>query len=424
MPKNTMIRSVCLMAATAAAFVCGAQTPAPSLRATISPTLARLSPGGEQKFKAIVLATRLKAARAPAEVRWSVNGIRGGNAELGTIDEKGLYHAPSQAPKPRELHICAEVPEASNHHLWATVIIGEGAPVYRSIGRWAEPDAKTSRLKNPHGISIDADGNLLIADQGAGRIFRYTKQGKFVGEIGLGPGSEEGQFTDPRFAAADASGEIYVVDVKSDRPRMQVFDRTGKFLRIFAEKGTPPGHILRGHGIAFDERRRVYVTDVDNMRVSIFEPDGKFVSCWGKDGPRLGDFNAPHGLYMDANNDVFINGYYGPTQKFTSEGDYLLSLGFGDPPEGSVYFHSVTGDRWGNVILTVRTKAGYGGALESNIGRKVSMVKYNNYGDFITTISLSAKEHSESWSVVDSDGTIYALFKGKGESGVEIFAEE
>lgn len=83
-------------------------------------------------------------------------------------------------------------------------------------------------------------------------------------------------------------------------------------------------------------------------------------------------------------------------QKFTFDGRFLLAFAYGHPPDGSVYFHSLTGDKWGNVFVTVRTKAGYEGTLESNVGKKVSMAKYNNNGDFITTLRLSTREHSES----------------------------
>lgn len=151
------------------------------------------------------------------------------------------------------------------------------------------------------------------------------------GGIGLGRGSEAGQFADPRFATVDSGGKIYVTDVKGDRPRIQVFDRNGKFLKIFAEKGTGLGQILRGYGLSFDRTDRLFVTDVDNMRVSAFAPDGTFLFHWGKDGIKPGDFNVPHGLFMDSNDDVFVNGYYGPTQKFTFDGRFLLAFAYGDP---------------------------------------------------------------------------------------------
>lgn len=414
-----------ILATIAAAASMFAEASTPFHRAVIKPSLVRVSPGGEQRFKAVILATRLMGAQAPRGVQWTVNGIPGGNAEVGTIDASGIYRAPAKAPAPNEVVVRGDVEGAANRYVWGTVIVGPAEPAYKVVGGWSEDlQTKGARLREPHGISIDNEGYLLVTDQGAGRVFRYTKDGKFIAEIGNGPGAGDGEFQQPRYAHVDAAGNIYTTDVKGDRPRLQVFSPEGKFLRIFAEKGMGPGMILRGHGLWFDSKGRLYATDVDNMRVNVFEPGGKFLFSFGKDGPGVADFNAPHGLYLDPNDDVFVNSYYGPTKKFDSEGNYLFSFAHGDPPEGSVYFHSMTGDRWGNAYLTVRTKAGYDGAVESNVGRKVSIAKYNNNGDFICNIRMSVPEHTESWCFVDKDGTIYSLFKSRKRAGVEILKQQ
>ena len=60
-----------------------------------------------------------------------------------------------------------------------------------------------------------------------------------------------------------------------------------------------------------------------------------------------GELNAPHGIYIDPNDEIFIIGYYGPTQKFTADGRYLLSFAPGDPPDHAVSFQFVAGDRSG-----------------------------------------------------------------------------
>ena len=393
-------------------------------RASIKPSVVTVTPGASQQFKVVLATTRLRAASSPKKVTWSVNDVVGGSAEFGRIDASGHYTAPDKAPAPREIRVRAEVEDAANRYVWATAVVGTGEPSYRMVGHWSEPIVKPGRLRKPHGIGLDSQRNLLITDQTANRVFRYTREGKFLGEIGLGPGNEPGQFTEPRYATVDRSGNIYVVDVKSDRERLQVFDPDGHLIRIFGEKGTGPGQILRGHGLAFDTQQRLFVTDVDNMRVSAFEPSGKFLFAWGKDGLNPGEFNAPHGLYIDPNDDIFVNGYYGPTQKFTADGRFVTAFAFGDPPDGPVYFHSLTGDRWGNIYVTVRTKAGYGGALENQQGKKLSILKFNNNGDYICSLSLSVKEHTESWAAVDDRGVIFALFTANDSAGVEIYQEQ
>ncbi len=397
-------------------------------RATIGPSLVHLQPGEAQRFKVTMVATRLMAARVPQQVKWGVNDIPGGTAELGTIDETGLYRAPATAPSPREIHICAEVPGAANRWLWATVIIGDSPPRYRQLHIWSEPMVEgtgaTTHFKDPHGIGLDADGNILIADQRANAVLRYTAQGHYLGQVGLGSGSRPGEFTEPRIATSDAAGRIFVSDSKGDRPRLQVFSPAGEFLRIFAEKGRQPGMLLRAHGMGFDPQQRLYVVDVDNMRVNIYDSSGKFLYDWGTEGLNPGEFNAPHGLFVDRNSDVFVTGYYGPTQKLNSEGDFLLAFCYGDPPDGPAYFHNMTGDRWGNAYVMVRTLSGGQGDIQTGSGKRVSIMKYNNNGDFITEWSFTAPEHRESTAAVDAQGHVYALFKGTNDMGVEVFVEE
>jgi sugar lactone lactonase YvrE len=403
------------------------QTLPKNRRATIEPSIVCLAPGQEQPFKVAMIATRLMAADVPKEAKWSVNDIPGGNDVLGTIDANGLYRAPAGAPSPREVHICAEVPEAANRYLWSTVIVGDGPPAYKRCGYWAEPvqegKGRTEHLVDPHGIGLDADGNILIADQLGNQVVLFTPEGKFLRAIGSGKGSEPGQFTEPRIVASDAEGRIFVSDSKGDRPRIQVFDREGKFLQMFAEKGMRPGMLLRTHGMSFDPAGRLFTTDVDNMRVNVYDSEGEHLYDWGKEGLNPGEFNSPHGLCLDKNSDVFVTGYYGPTQKFNSEGDFLIAFCHGDPPDGPVYFHNMTGDQWGNVYVTVRSKGGAQGAIQKD-GKHISLVKYNNNGSYVTAWGMSNPEHGETSAVVDALGRVYTLFKGEKEMGVEIFQEE
>jgi len=316
--------------------------------------------------------------------------------------------------------------EATNRFLWATVILGDTSPVYRPCGYWSEPiiadKGRTEHLVDPHGIGLAADGALLIADTKGHQVVRFSTEGKFLGKIGNGEGSEPGQFTEPRIVLTDPQGRIYVSDSKGDRPRLQVFSPEGSFQRIFAEKGRPPGMILRAHGMSLDPQGRLFVIDVDNMRVNVYDGDNEHLHDWGREGLWPGEFNAPHGIFVDKNSDVFVTGYYGPTQKFNAEGDYLLSFCFPDPPDGPVYFHNMTGDKWGNVFVTVRNKGGYQGAVQKD-GKRISMVKYNNNGHYVTGWSLTGP-HSESTAVVDAQGRVYCLFKGDKEVGVEVFQEE
>ena len=390
-------------------------------RAMIKPSLLRLEPGRQQQFKIIYQATYLMNSTNPEKVKWSVNNIKGGNKKLGTIDENGLYTAPNKIPKPCEIHICAEVKEAVNKKLFGTVLMCKGQPEYKLIHTWSEPNDNPKYLKSPHGIGLDKKGNILIADQGNNRVMRFTKKGEYLGDIGTGKGSKPGETTTPRAVTSDVDGYIWVTDSKGDRPRVQVFDHDGKFLRIFGEKGNMPGQILRGHGMDFNYEKEFYIVDVDNFRVTVYDYSGKYLFHWGEVGVLPGQLNAPHGLYIDPSGDIFVSGYYGPTQKFDGKGNYLFTFAHGDPPDGPVFFHTIAGDQWGNVFLMVRNKEGYAGQIQKQEGKALSILKYNNNGDYITGWALEQPDHQESWAVIGDDGIVYSIFKGSKAVGVQTF---
>jgi len=428
--RKISFRSLCVIAAVAmtapllmaqAGWAPASEPGVPAGPARIRPSVVHVAPGQQQQFR-ILQPHWLLSTTVMQGVKWSVNDIPGGNAEIGTIDSNGVYRAPEKAPKPHEIHICADAEGAPNRYLWATVIIGNEAPTYKMILDWGEPKSKLVHLKGPHGITIDANGNLIIADETSGHVLRYTPEGKFIGEVGLGPGDSEserqagGHFKEPRSAAVDAEGNIFVGD-EATAERIQEFSPDGKFLRRFALKGNLPGMILRPHGMQFDAKGRLFVDDVDNFRISVFDHSGKFLYSWGHGGLYPGGLNPPHGLSLDKNDDVFVNSFYGPAQKFTADGKFLKAFAYADPPDGPIIYHTLNGDRWGDVLQVVET-------LKPNPKNYSSIEKYNDNGDFVTTLRMSTPDRRAMWVAVANDGTVYALYSGKTENGVQVFKEQ
>jgi hypothetical protein len=213
-------------------------------------------------------------------------------------------------------------------------------------------------------------------------------------------------------ALADSSGMIYVVDVAERRPMIQVFNPEGQFQYSFGRHGILPGELFRSHGMAFDSKGLLHVEDVEDARVDTYERNGKFVSCWGHEGTMPGELNAPHGIYLDPNDEIFIIGYYGPTQKFTADGRYLFSFAPGDPPDHAVSFQFLSGDRWGDVYVPMR---------------RDGLAKFSNTGKFLGWV---VKGHGVQWVAVAHDGTVYLLPAGtsrkeaKPQATVEVYSEQ
>lgn len=399
-------------------------------RAVIKPSVIHLELGEKQQFKIILKATRLNATSNPSSVKWSVNDVVGGNKKYGTISSEGVYQAPDKMPYPREIHISGYTEEAQNHTSYGTVIIGKEALNYKSVKIWKHPlhDDKLN-IESPHGFGLDKEGNVLVADEESHRVYRFSATGKYLNDIGIGPGEQPGEFMVPREVRSNSDGDIYVTDSKGDKPRIQVFNHEGELLRIFAEKGRGPGQILRAHGIGFGPDNTLFITDVDNMRVNVYDLSGKFLYDFGSwdfyKNMNMDEMNAPHGMFVDGNGDVFVNSYYGPTVKFTPKGLILAKFAYGDPPNGSVYFHNITGDRWGNIYVMARPKGGSQQARISGTNEHpISVIKFNNNGDFITEWSYSDPKHRETTAAVDENGVFYAMYVTSKDVVVEIFEEK
>ncbi len=70
-------------------------------------------------------------------------------------------------------------------------------------------------LKTPHGIAIDADKNIYIADMGTHRILKINKDGKVNSISGTGnPGSELTELNKPAAVLVHA-GYIWVADLNN-----------------------------------------------------------------------------------------------------------------------------------------------------------------------------------------------------------------
>ena len=67
---------------------------------------------------------------------------------------------------------------------------------------------------------MDATGNVYVADTFNNRIQRFTSNGTYLAPLG-GPGSGDGQFSQPWGVAVHASGDVYAADTGNGR--VQVF---------------------------------------------------------------------------------------------------------------------------------------------------------------------------------------------------------
>ncbi len=138
--------------------------------------------------------------------------------------------------------------------------------------------------------------------------------------------------------------------------RVAKFDKDGKFIGEFGQKGTPPnetrpGYINGVHGVAVDvPSGRVFVNDRYNHRVQVFDVSGKFVNMW-KVGDPPSDVHCLHLAAADRHLWLFDRGT-NKMIKYDLEGNFLYSFGtFGDFPGGFWGVHGMDVDQEGNLYV-------------------------------------------------------------------------
>ena len=154
----------------------------------------------------------------------------------------------------------------------------------------------------PHGIRVDADGNIWIIDGGAGSwptpdcipgkghvVLKFSPAGKLLMTLGKQgePGNDSEHFNGPTDVAFAPNGDFYVADGYGNA-RVVKFSRNGKYIRAWGRKGTGDGEFNLPHAIVVDPRGLVYVADRENFRIQIFDGNGKFIKQWKGVGRPIG----------------------------------------------------------------------------------------------------------------------------------------
>jgi DNA-binding beta-propeller fold protein YncE len=70
-------------------------------------------------------------------------------------------------------------------------------------------------------------------------------------------------------------------------------------LSLFGRSGDGSGEFRAPAGLAFDRDDNLYVTEIGNNRVQVFDKTGKFLTMWGRKGSAAGEFDNPHGIIVD-----------------------------------------------------------------------------------------------------------------------------
>ena len=143
------------------------------------------------------------------------------------------------------------------------------------------------QLKSPLGLTVDRNGNIIVADKGNKVIKTFSPSGQFLYKLGEGEG--EG-FTSPCHCI---QYDKYLIVSDAGENCIKVFDINGNFLYKFGNKGNRDGELNSPHFLSVNKAGHLMVCDRHNYRVQVFEMSGKFVTKFEQKGSGPGEFRYP-----------------------------------------------------------------------------------------------------------------------------------
>jgi sugar lactone lactonase YvrE len=238
---------------------------------------------------------------------------------------------------------------------------------YRSIVSNGTPD--------PRSLAISGN-ELFIADGDDSQIYRFGKDGRYLGK--LLQGNDDGSRLDIPSAAAKINAEYVVAD--SGNHRLAFYALGGEFIRSVGSFGDGVGYFQFPTGLSVSSDGLIAVADSGNHRVQVVRPDasvslvippvgsnyslsfpsqavwvqdgtlwivdqnnscirhvdssGNLLATIGGRGSSDRTFESPTALAIAPNGDIFVSDTYNHRiQRFSSDGSYLATIGsFGAAP--------------------------------------------------------------------------------------------
>jgi DNA-binding beta-propeller fold protein YncE len=186
-------------------------------------------------------------------------------------------------------------------------------------------------MVTPHGIAVDKDGNVWVADFSGNKagtrgyqVHKFSPQGDKLLSLGIAGrrGNADGQFNQPNDVIVGPDGSIYVADGHDAQgmttaaaiaeglkngatSRISKFSPDGTFLKSWGTIGVRHGEFRTPHALAFDSRGRLWVADRGNHRLEIFDQEGKYLESRYM-------FSRPSGIFIRGDMVYVIDSESGP----------------------------------------------------------------------------------------------------------------
>ena len=155
----------------------------------------------------------------------------------------------------------------------------------------------------PHGLDLDDEGNVWVADQRGHRVVKFDARGNQLLTIGeRGTAGDPPLLNEPTDVVVAPGGEIFITEGHSftaGANRVTKYAADGTFLMSWGSTGSGLGEFNVPHAMALDSQGRLFVGDRGNNRIQIFDQQGTLLDVWYQ-------FGRPSGIAIGADDRIYV----------------------------------------------------------------------------------------------------------------------
>ncbi|HEY4716362.1 MAG TPA: 6-bladed beta-propeller [bacterium] len=221
-----------------------------------------------------------------------------------------------------------------------------------------------NKLISPHGIWVDKEGRIYVADTQQSAVIIYDVPKKNIKRITK---AKDGVLVSPVDVCCDPAGNIYVSDsalaavfvfdsggnfrydfsnIQFQRPtglfchgdtvfvvdtlehNLVVASNRGEVLMKFGIRGKGKGEFNYPTDLWVDSSQKIFVADTLNFRIQIFDSNGSFLNEFGKNGDAYGDTPRPKAVSMDSDGNIYVvDAVMNGVELFDNNGKFLMFVG-------------------------------------------------------------------------------------------------
>jgi len=165
------------------------------------------------------------------------------------------------------------------------------------LGTKDRPGEGGAPFNRPTNVALAPSGEIYVSDgYGNSRVHKFSRCGELLLSWGT-PGDGQGQFNIPHGVWVDGDDRVLVADRQNNR--IQIFNSDGEFLTQWTG-------LRRPCTVFIDRDNIIYVAELES-RMSILDADGELLARWGgTKSTAPGQFVAPHCTWVDSWGDLYV----------------------------------------------------------------------------------------------------------------------